>query len=189
MKRIANLLFEARKLKHISRSGYQFLEIGRESVAEHCFLTAFIGYTMAQTCSDIDPDSGPGPDRDKLVRMCLFHDLAEARIGDLNYVQKQYVAADERGALEDALHGISFSSEIMNLFEEFRLGETIEARLAKDADQLALLLDLKAMEDLGCRKSTKWIENIYGRLKTNRGKTLFHEIMETHSDSWWLPEG
>jgi putative hydrolases of HD superfamily len=191
MKRIANLLFEARKLKHIPRSGYQFLEIGRESVAEHCFLTAFIAFVMVQSLPDMDSGTGSDPavNPDRLVRMCLFHDFAEARTGDMNYVQKPYVAVDERRALADAFGGIAFGPEIMDLLEEFRRGETLEARLAKDADQLSLLLDLKAMEDLGCRKNEKWTDNIYRRLKTQQGKTLFHEIIQTHSDDWWLHDG
>jgi putative hydrolase of HD superfamily len=35
MKRIADLLFEARILKEIPRSGFHFLGVGRESIAEH----------------------------------------------------------------------------------------------------------------------------------------------------------
>jgi putative hydrolases of HD superfamily len=189
MKNIVNLLFEARKLKHIPRSGYQFLEAGRESVAEHCFLAAFIAYAMAQLIPDMGPDVDCRFDRDKLVRMCLLHDLAEARTGDLNYVQKKYVAADEQKALEDALQGVAFGSQMMDLLHEFREGKTVEAKLAKDADQIAFLLDLKALDDRGFKTSQKWIDHVSGRLKTPLGKKLFVEIMQTNSDAWWLPGG
>ncbi|UCG12721.1 MAG: HD domain-containing protein, partial [Deltaproteobacteria bacterium] len=91
MKAIANLLFEARILKKLPRSGFHFLGVGGESVAEHGFLTTFIGYVLAQIA--------PGLDQLKVLQMCLLHDLSEARTGDLNYVQKQYVAADEARAV------------------------------------------------------------------------------------------
>ncbi|MCP4694311.1 MAG: HD domain-containing protein, partial [Desulfobacterales bacterium] len=41
MKQIAKLLYEARMLKEIPRSGYGFLGAGKESVAEHTFITSF----------------------------------------------------------------------------------------------------------------------------------------------------
>ena len=95
MKNIINLLFEARKLKDIPRSGYHFLEAGKETVAEHSFMTAFIAFVLARTHPDIDAN--------RLVQMCLIHDLPEARTGDLNYVQKKYVSADENRALGDTV--------------------------------------------------------------------------------------
>src|SRR5512139_2153950 len=54
MKRIADLLFEARMLKEIPRSGFQFLGAGRESVAEHVYAAAFIAYVMTQLHPDVD---------------------------------------------------------------------------------------------------------------------------------------
>jgi len=31
-----------------------------------------------------------GADREKVLKMCLLHDLAEARTGDANYLNQQY---------------------------------------------------------------------------------------------------
>ena len=98
MKNIANLLFEARMLKEIPRSGYHFLGVGKESVAEHCFSTTFIAYVMSRIEPEIDAL--------KLISMCLIHDLPEARTGDLNTVHKKYVKADETKALADAVEGL-----------------------------------------------------------------------------------
>ena len=98
MKHIAQLLFEARSLKRLPRSGYQFLGVGRESVAEHSFSTTFIAYVLSHMV--------PEADARKLITMSLVHDLPEARVGDLNYVQKFYLQADEGAAVDDmvALH-------------------------------------------------------------------------------------
>ena len=100
MKKIANLLFEAKILKEIPRSGYHFLGAGKESVAEHTFSTTFISYVMSRMLPDVDAL--------KLISMCLIHDLPEARTGDLNAVHKQYVTADDRKALEDATGDVFF---------------------------------------------------------------------------------
>ena len=121
MKKIANLLFEAKILKEIPRSGYHFLGVGKESVAEHSFCTTFIAYVMSQM--------EPGIDALKLISMCLLHDLAEARIGDLNTVHKKYVIADESAALEDTFRGLPFGRNMMELVREYNDGSSPEAEL------------------------------------------------------------
>lgn len=178
MKSVANLLFEAKILKHTPRSGFHFLGAGKESVAEHSFMTTFIGYVM----SHIEPHA----DARKLISLCLVHDLPEARISDLNYVHKRYVTPDEYSAVQDMTEGLSFGKSLSALIEEFRAAETLESRLAHDADQLAFVLDLKALSDIGFTPPPKWLPSVLRRLRTDVGKKLAESIMSTDSDTWWL---
>jgi putative hydrolase of HD superfamily len=178
MKHIANLLFEARILKEIPRSGYHFLGAGQESVAEHCFCTTFIAYVMSQL--------QPGVDALKLISMCLLHDFPEARTGDLNTVHKKYVLTDEAKALEDATTGLPFAHQMTELITEFGDGRSTEARLARDADHLALILELKELIDIGYEPPKTWIENVIGRLQTDTGKKIGSAILQTRRDDWWL---
>jgi putative hydrolase of HD superfamily len=180
MKEIANLLFEAKLLKEVPRSGYHFLGAGRESVAEHSFSTAFIGYVM----SELEPEV----DALRLVSMCLVHDLTEARIGDLNTVHKKYVTADEAGAIEDATKNLAFGDILAARINEFRSGDSKEARLAHDADQLALILELKDLIDVGFEPPKTWIQNVINRLKTETGRKIASAVMETKRDEWWAVE-
>ena len=178
MKKIANLLFEAKILKEIPRSGYHFLGAGQESVAEHSFSTAFIAYVMSQLEPEVDAL--------KLISMCLVHDLAEARLGDLNTVHKQYVTADETRALEDATRGLAFGRNLKGLIQEYNEGRSAEARLAHDADQLALILELKDLMDVGYKPPHSWIDSVIERVKTKVGKKIVRAVMQTRRDSWWL---
>jgi len=180
MKEIVNLFFEARILKEIPRSGFHFLGSGRESVAEHSYLTSFIGSVLAF----LTPDA----DQLRLLQMCLIHDLTEARTGDLNYVQKKYVVADEAKAMAELARKVPFGSALEELFEEFRAGETLEAQLAHDADQLALILELKALRDVGGAGPDKWLPHVAARLKTDLGRDLARQVLETDSDDWWFEE-
>src|SRR5210317_1653358 len=141
MKNIANFLFEAGMLKRTPRTGFQFLGSGAESVAEHIFRTSLIGYTLAQL--DEKADAG------RVVLLCLFHDLPEARTGDLNYVNKKYVQPDENKVLEELASRLPFGEEVAALILEFESRETLEARIANDADQLDLLLHVKEQQDTG----------------------------------------
>ena len=178
MKNIANLIFEARMLKEIPRSGYSFLGTGNESVSEHSFITTFIAWTM----SKIEPDINGF----RLVSMCLVHDLPEARTGDLNAVQKKYVTTDEKKALDDLARPLPFGASIVELVEEFNECDTREAKLAHDADQLAFIIDLKAKNDLGATSPAKWMPHVMNRLKTDTGKAIAEDICDTEWDEWWL---
>ncbi len=175
---VANFFFELGMLKRTPRSGYQFLGSGKESVADHSFRVAMIGYSMARLTEAADPF--------KVVRLCLFHDVPEARTGDANYVNKRYVKVDEQAAIDDLTRGLPFGRDAKQAMEEYRTGETVEAKLAHDADQLDLILELKEQSDLGNRYAMAWIQFALKRLQTEIGKELAAEVLETDSTDWWF---
>lgn len=178
MERLVRFIFEALFLKQIPRSGYQFLGAGRESVAEHVYAATIIAFIL----SKMEPRS----DTERLICMCLFHDLPEARMGDLNYVQKRYVSPDEASAMADATKGLSFGCHIESLLEEFNAAESLEAQLARDADQLALLFDLKLLKDLGYQTPQQWLPHVEKRLRTQAARDLSGALLRSSGDDWWL---
>ena len=180
MKNIANFLFEAGMLKRTPRSGFQFLGSGAESVAEHVFRTCYISYALGRLVA--------GADVDRLLKMCLFHDLPEARTGDLNYVNKKYVTADEARAVDDLAATLPFGDEIRELVMEFHEGKTETARLARDADQLEMILALKEYKDLGNTYAEEWLAFSLRRLQTDAARELARTILETDSSLWWFSD-
>ncbi len=180
MKNIANFLFESGMLKRTPRTGFQFLGSGAESVAEHIFRTVYIGYTLGHLSTDVNTE--------KLIKMCLFHDLPEARTGDLNYVNKKYVKADIERAVDDLAATVPFGAEIKELVEEFERGESPEALLAHDADQLELILALKEYKDVGNKYADEWLEYALKRLKTDIARNLAQTILLTDSSLWWFSD-
>ena len=180
MKRIANFLFEAGMLKRTPRTGFQFLGSGAESVAEHIFRTVYIGYVLGNMAEGIDAD--------RIIKMCLFHDLPEARTGDLNYVNKKYVKTNEQKAVDDLTDTLPFGSEMKKLITEFSEGQTPEAQLARDADQLELILALKEYKDLGNKYADEWLEYALKRLKTDIARELAKTILDTDSSLWWFSD-
>lgn len=178
MKRIVEFLFEVGMLKKSPRTGYQFLGTGKESVADHSFRTAVIGYVLASM--------EPKADLKKIVLMCLFHDFPEARTGDHNYVNKRYVKTDEEGALRDQIQGLPFSDEVLSLSHEFNDDSTLEAQISKDADQIDLILELKEQLDFGNPNAKDWLKFAVERLLTENAKKMAKEILETESTNWWF---
>ena len=175
---IADFLFEVGFLHKTPRSGYRFLGSGNESVSEHSFRATVIAFVLGR----LEPEA----DTQKLLMLALFHDLPEARTGDLNYVYKQYVTALSDKATDDMVRDLPFGEEIKEFIEEYERGESLEARLAHDADQLDLLLTLKMELDMGNRYAQDWIPNLLKRLQTTHGKELAQRILERDHKDWWF---
>lgn len=177
-RRIALFLFEAGMLKNTPRSGWQFLGRGRESVADHSHRTTVIAFSLARMSEDVDVL--------RCVLMALFHDLPEARISDLNYMNQKYVQADESRAVTDMVENLPFGNEIRDLIQEFRAQETPCAILARDADHLEMILQLKEHHDHGNPQAMAWLDSALKRLKTDVAKTCAKEIMKTRASDWWF---
>jgi putative hydrolase of HD superfamily len=79
MKRIANFLFEA---------GMLSAHRGQGSSSSVQGLNQWQSIYSGQSISDTLGNLAEGADTDRIIKMCLFHDLPEARTGDLNYVNK-----------------------------------------------------------------------------------------------------
>ena len=180
MKNIANFLFEVGMLKRTPRTGFQFLGSGAQSVAEHSFRTAMIGYALAQLDGKADVA--------RVLQLCLFHDIPEARTGDLNYVNKKYVQVDEQKAVDDLADQLPFGDDYRDTLNEFAACESYEALLAHDADQLEMVLSLKEHKDLGNRYADEWYPFSRLRLKTEIAKELAETIWKTDSSKWWFDE-
>ncbi len=180
MKTLVNFLFEAGMLKKTPRTGFQFLGSGSESVAEHILMTIFIGYALCKLETQVDEH--------KVLKLCLLHDLPEARTGDLNYLNKKYVTVDEDKAVNDLADSLFFGDDIREIIREFNDNNSIESQIARDADQLALILRLKECGDLGNSYSKEWIGYAVRRLQTLRAKEIAETIVDTDSSEWWFQD-
>ena len=175
--RLSDFLFEAGMLRRTPRTGYQFLGSGNENVAEHSFRAALIGYVLAEMA---------GADPEHTAVLCLIHDFHEARTGDFNYVNSIYNTCAQRRAMRHALKGTGLSKKLMGIWDEQEKEETPEAKLAADADQIDLILNLVEQRDLGNKYADKWLESALGRLATDAGKTLAAEIAHSDHTDWWF---
>jgi putative hydrolases of HD superfamily len=178
LKRTINFFFEIGMLKKTPRSGFQFLGSGKESVADHTFRAAVIGFSMAKLAGDADPF--------KVACLCLFHDVPEARTGDLNYLNKRYVDVHEPEAIRDLTETLPFADDVLELLDEYHRGASLEAQLAHDADQLDLILELKQQSDLGNRYALEWVSFARKRLQTGVGMQLAEQILNTDFNAWWF---
>ncbi len=177
---IVNFLFEAGTLAKTPRSWSFFLWSGEQSIAEHMNRATYIGFALAQMAGDVDVS--------KVLQMCMFHDFAEARTSDLNYVHQKYVESDEHKATSDLVATLPFGNKIAIVIEEYESRKTKESLLAKDADNLEFILSLKEQVDIGNERAKTWMPSAVKRLKTKEGKILGSKIIKTDSDRWWFDD-
>lgn len=175
---IANFLFEMGMLAKTPRSAFSFLGSGQQSVAEHLNRTVYIGFALAKLSSNVDCA--------KVCMMCLFHDAAEARTSDLNYVHQQYIKVEEHKAIAAMTRSLPFGKDIRNILDEFEQRQSEEAVLAKDADNLEWIMSLKELFDLGNERAQAMILNAKQRLRSEQAKQLAEVILTTKSDNWYL---
>jgi len=175
---IVDFLFEVGMLAKTPRSWSAFLGSGDQSVAEHINRVSYIGFVLASMDKSVDIS--------KVLKMCLFHDTAEARVSDLNYVHQKYTERKEEEAIKDLTSTLPFGDDVREIIEEYEKRETKEARLAKDADNLEFLLSLKEQVDIGNERAETWTPNIMKRFRTDEAKKLAKTIIKTDSDRWWF---
>ena len=106
-----------------------------ESVAEHSWRVSLMAFLLRQEFPEMDID--------KVIRMCLIHDLGECFTGDI----PTFLKTDQDRETEDSLLGRwvrslpeGVSEEMSALFEEMDAKQTPEAKLYKALDKLEALI-------------------------------------------------
>ena len=122
----------------------------RESVAEHSWRLALMAYWIA--------DEFPQADMNRVMRMCLIHDLGEAFTGDIPSFEK--TAADEEWEETLLRQWVAAlpspcQEEMAGLYREMERRETLEARIFKALDNLEAVIQHNE-SDL-----STWTENEY----------------------------
>lgn len=106
-----------------------------ENVAAHSWRTALIAYLLKDELPDVDID--------KVIRMCLIHDLGEAVTGDIPTFEKtQEHEQTEKEALDGLLRELpeALYQEFTALLAEMEALQTREARVYKALDKLEAVI-------------------------------------------------
>ncbi len=131
---LLEFLAMAEKLKCNTRHSYTSSD-RHESVAEHSFRLALMAYMVSDEVPEIDTD--------KVIRMCLIHDLGEAITGDIPSFEK----TDSDEAAEDsAVSGFVnqlpeyWKKQLGEMYSEMNELKTPEAKLYKALDKLEAVI-------------------------------------------------
>jgi len=140
-----------------------------ESVAEHSWRISLMAFLLRHEFPDLDID--------KVVDMCLIHDLGECFTGDV----PTFIKTDDDREVEDSLLNKwvqslpeELSRDIAGLYKEMDAQETKEAKLYKSLDKLEALIQHNESP------IDTWSENEYELNKTY--------AFDTVAFSDWLTE-
>ena len=146
IKKYLEIIHFCEELKNVTRHSYT--SKGRhESTAEHTYRLMLMAYFMQDEFHHLDMN--------KVLKMCLIHDLGEAMTGDIPVFDK--TEQDEKKETDLLTSWVStlpepYHKELSALYQEMNELQTDEARLYKALDQLEAvdqhnLADLSTWED------------------------------------------
>ncbi len=107
----------------------------RESVAEHSWRTALMAYFVK--------DEFPAFDMNKVMRMCIVHDLGEVFTGDVpSFYKTEQNEEDEENALLKWVEKLPppYAEELTELYGEMLALKTNEAKLYKALDNMEAVI-------------------------------------------------
>ena len=169
-------------LKRVARSGWTVLGIkAGESVAEHSFRCAVIGYVLARM---------EGGSAYRVLLMTLFNDIQEARITDLHKMAQRYIAIqeaeDESFKQQVGCLPKNMSMELADTRREYRAQLTRESLIARDADILECLIQAKEYYESGYSQAVKFMKKAPGFLKSKSARKLWTSAKNSSLSDWWV---
>lgn len=166
-------------LKRLPRTGWLHAGIKHpESVAEHSHRTAILAWMIAGL---------EGADPERAAALAVFHDSQESRTTDLDHVGRNYnttisneqITADQTSALPQPLTAL-----LRGLIAEYEGGSSPEAKCARDADKLEMLLQALDYRQQSCN-TEPFIQTAVAALRTASGRRLGEAAMRVDPAAWW----
>lgn len=87
-------------------------------------------------------DEFPEADINKILQMCIFHDIGEAFTGDIPvFLKTDDHEVEETKQINNWLNSLPapYQSKLKNLFEEMESQETLESKIYKALDKMEVL--------------------------------------------------
>lgn len=178
-KQDVDFLFEMGNIRQIDRMWRRFLTKGFANLAEHHFRMFWIAMTIA---AHEKADTG------KIAKMVMVHDIAESRVGDLDYLARQYVERNEELAIKDMLANTAMEKEFLELWREYEKRQSIESKIVKDADNLDVDFELAEQAVQGNKLGENWKGNrdfvATNKLYTKTAKKIYKQLIDTNPHDW-----
>ena len=187
IQKLVSFFFEIGNLRKVIRAHQQALlsfDLS-DTIASHSFRVALMGYFMAKELK---------ADTDKVIKMCLLHDLEETRSSDHNWVHKKYVKVFEDEIRQGQFKDLPGSKEMLKLAKEYKERKTLEAQIAKDSDLLDEIFLLKEYAWQGNKEAQRWLKGIEKNSKksthqkmlfTKLAKEIAREAKKQPPSLWW----
>ena len=173
---ISEFFFQIAGLKKLPRSGWK-IKLGlddSESVAEHSYMMSVMSMVLADMKS---------LNSEKVIKMSILHDWAESKIGDF---MPDEIGYDKKSELENyAMTEIlellpqKIQSDYQDMWNEFLVRHTPEARLVHELDKLEMALQAKIYEtDIDPEKVKPFIISAVEQIMDPDVKKILMDILK-----------
>ena len=173
---ISDFFFQIAGLKKLPRSGWK-IKLGlddSESVAEHSYMMSVMSMVLADMKS---------LNSEKVIKMSILHDWAESKIGDF---MPDEIGYDKKSELENyAMTEIlellpqKIQSDYQDMWNEFLVRDTPEARLVHELDKLEMALQAKIYEaDIDPEKVKPFIISAVEQIMDPDVKKILMDILK-----------
>ena len=132
--KLLNFMSIAEKLKCNTRHSWTSSN-RHESVAEHSWRLCLLAYILKQEMKEYDMD--------RVLLMCLVHDLGESIIGDIPAFDKnENDEENEKNAIKSIIDMVDgeLKTELSSIFKEIEEQKTKESRIFKVLDKMEAVL-------------------------------------------------
>ncbi len=150
-------------LKNHARIGWLIEGIPKsvaEDVAQHTFEASIyalvLSYEMLKNNIKVSIDHA--------LALTIIHDLAEAFVGDVVKFLKDYIGEIKEQAEIKAFKKFIGVDYLLELYEEYVMGETLEAKIARIADMLATYVQAKRYYTQGYKDVERIFVNTYNSI-------------------------
>lgn len=176
---VLDFVYEMGQLKKTPRTGWFRAGVpDPESVADHNLRAAMLAYLLARLEGHPDPE--------RVCTMVVFHEVGEARVGDLDHVAQAYTEAAEADAAADQLIDLAEAGrDLHEMWREHEEQSTEAGILARDADLLEAAVTAREYEAQGVEPARAWIEDTRKRLRTESARRVLDLVDEVEPDAWW----
>lgn len=171
---------EISTLKTTPRTGWIRSKVkDPESISDHMHRMTVLAFLYP--CSSHDK-----VDRNKIIKMALVHDIAEAKAGDItphdgiSLKEKHNLEANGMSFLVNVLQSTSEALEMKDLWLEYEKGESLEAQIVKDLDKFEMICQAFEYEKSNATSESldSFFESTSGKFKTDTVKEWVSSLLK-----------